>query len=203
MTGLVRHWICDGDLTTAGGTVKATALGEKINGKERAYEGDLIECPTCKSTGHIKCVPPIRPAIGMDGRQKAMEGDLCICKCPTPPRLIASQTLSKAAFNVEEIASNQSALAWFSYAGNKHEDIGLTHSVRFHAVHKKDRPMTLTPYKITLSDGSEHQGVTDENGMTDKIYAKPNTTATMEIPYHDEQNNNINTTHVHTDCCSC
>jgi len=126
MTGLVRHWICDGDLTTASGTVKATALGEKINGKERAYEGDAVECPTCKSTGHIQCVPPIRPAIGMDGRQKAAEGDLCICKCPTPPRLIASQTLSKAAFHPSEVISNPSAVDWLLASAYKVDDYGVS-----------------------------------------------------------------------------
>ncbi len=203
MSRFVRHWICDGDLTTAHGKVKATALNNSINGKERAYEGDAVMCPTCQSIGHIQCVPPIRPSIGSDGRQMAVEGDLCICKCVTPPRLIASQGLSKAAFNALEIASNQTALAWFMHAGHKPEDLGLTHSVRFHVIDKNETSMPFTPYKITLRDGSQRHGVTDEVGMTDKIYAEPNSTVKMEVPYYGESDNHFNSTHIDTGGCSC
>jgi hypothetical protein len=30
-----------------------------------------------------------------DGREKALSDDLCRCKCDPPPRLVASQTLSR------------------------------------------------------------------------------------------------------------
>ena len=182
MTGLVRHWICDGDLTTAGGTVKAKKLGESILGKDVAHEGDPIECPTCKSTGHIKCVPPIRPAKGMDGRQKSAEGDLCICKCPTPPRLMASQTLSKAAFNTAEIASNPAAVDWFVRAGHSVASIGLVANQRFLIADENTGEPQVGVSYVLECNGRQMEGVTDAEGMTQAIhFTKENEPVTVYL----------------------
>ncbi|WP_431189332.1 PAAR domain-containing protein [Achromobacter spanius] len=58
--------------------------------KPLATEGDKIACGSCQSMGSIVCIGPRIPEY-YEGRQVALEGDLCACRCPGPPRLIPSQ----------------------------------------------------------------------------------------------------------------
>lgn len=91
-----RHHITLGASTTADGIVVSATAMISINGARVALEGDAIDCRACGSTGIIRCAGP-RIAERYNGKQVALEHDLCICKCPKPPRLIANQT-SKAQF---------------------------------------------------------------------------------------------------------
>lgn len=91
-----RHHITLGASTTAGGTVTSASARVSINGVRIALEGDTVDCGTCGSTGVIRCVGPRIPER-YNGKQVALENDLCICNCPQPPRLIPNQT-SKAQF---------------------------------------------------------------------------------------------------------
>ncbi len=75
-----------------------------IHQRAAAYDGAQISCPACKSTGKISCVGPRRPFGLSNGKQIAMENDLCICKCSVPPKLIASQTFSGMDFESHELA---------------------------------------------------------------------------------------------------
>jgi uncharacterized Zn-binding protein involved in type VI secretion len=85
-----RYLILDGDRTTAAGTVHAKPTTLEFGGHV-AHEGDDVTCPSCNSTGKIKCDGPHLPMQGPDGRHAALNDDLCICKCTPPPKLIASQ----------------------------------------------------------------------------------------------------------------
>ena len=91
-----RHHITLGASTTADGVVVSATAMISINGARIALEGDAIHCRTCGSTGIIRCIGP-RIAERYNGKQVALENDLCICKYPRPPRLIANQT-SKTQF---------------------------------------------------------------------------------------------------------
>ncbi|TCG08311.1 hypothetical protein BZM27_12840 [Paraburkholderia steynii] len=85
-----RYDICNGDTTTAGGRVVAPERGDTIRGRAVAYEGDAVLCPKCDSTGRIVCTDR-RSDTGPNGKQVALSGDWCVCKCDPSPRLIASQ----------------------------------------------------------------------------------------------------------------
>lgn len=91
-----RHHITLGAATTAGGTVTSASALVSINGVRVALEGDTVACRTCGSTGVIRCVGPRLPER-YNGKQVALENDLCICNCPRPPGLVANQTI-KAQF---------------------------------------------------------------------------------------------------------
>ena len=86
-----RRHIFVGDKTTAGGTVAAGQCTLRWNGQPLAFEGDWIECPRCNSTGLIQCTGTRISMKGHDGRQAALEGDLCLCQCRPQPVLVASQ----------------------------------------------------------------------------------------------------------------
>lgn len=86
-----RYHITEGAGTTAGGKVIAATSPITIDGKRGALEGDPLHCPACKSAGKIVCVGPRIPET-WNGKAVALSDDLCVCGCPTPPKLLPSQT---------------------------------------------------------------------------------------------------------------
>ncbi len=197
-----RYFIRDGDTTTAGGVVAATGTHMPIYGLSVALEGDSVQCPACKSTGHIKCVPPIRRATGHANKQLSVEGDLCICSCLSPPTLIASQKQASAGYSAAEIASAPGAVTWLAQVGGSLAAFGYTFD---RVVVLKDRSGSLLknlPYKITLETGQEFEGVTDDAGQTEKVSSTQAHTAKIEAPYYGNTKHSADAAHG-SDTCGC
>lgn len=114
-----RAVIQDRDKTTQNGSIQARYNGATVGDPPRniCFEGDIVFCPACKTTGTTKCVPPFRPNTGHDGRQMNLDGDLCICKCSPPPRLKASNNTHVVSFDAHEIAKMTGSSPWLVYAG--------------------------------------------------------------------------------------
>ncbi|AJY38190.1 MULTISPECIES: PAAR domain-containing protein [Burkholderia] len=89
-----RYDIVKGDTTTVGGIVQGGDAADLIGGREQAYEHDPVWCPVCKTVGKIGCTGARISTTGPDGREAALSDDLCLCACPTPPKLVASQSVS-------------------------------------------------------------------------------------------------------------
>lgn len=76
--------------TTSGGKVITASSEGKIGGVPIALEGDLVSCPVCNTAGKILCIGPRIPET-WNGRNVALENDLCMCRCPVAPRLLPNQ----------------------------------------------------------------------------------------------------------------
>ncbi|WP_241669108.1 S-type pyocin domain-containing protein [Pseudomonas sp. CFBP13528] len=85
-----RYNITTGSTTTAGGKVTGGCERTSFNGELISREGDRVACPACGTEGFIALVGP-HLHEEWNGKQAALEGDLCICKCDPPPELIANQ----------------------------------------------------------------------------------------------------------------
>jgi uncharacterized Zn-binding protein involved in type VI secretion len=85
-----RHHITLGARTTASGVVTSASSLLSIDGARMALEGDEVQCDSCGSTGVIQCIGP-RMAEQFNGRQVALENDLCVCQCVPNPRLLPIQ----------------------------------------------------------------------------------------------------------------
>lgn len=109
----------DDSLTPGGGIVKPNPdrYPSTYQGKLACYEGDPVYCNTCQSWGVTKCVPPYRPHTDPEDRQVNLDGDLCLCKCPTPPRLKALFDNVRMGFEEDEIIKMAGVSGWMSYAG--------------------------------------------------------------------------------------
>ncbi|MNQ60282.1 PAAR motif protein [compost metagenome] len=105
-----RYHITVGAKTTVNGTVLTGYEYSTINGQAMAREGDEVDCPECDSTGVIVCDGPHLVDL-LDGRNAALDGDLCSCKCDPPPRLIANQNLRCQLFNDGAVAPRPRAAA--------------------------------------------------------------------------------------------
>jgi uncharacterized Zn-binding protein involved in type VI secretion len=99
-----RNFIREGDRTTANGIVIEGIPNNRIEGRPVTFEGAKISCPSCKSIGTIRCVGPRWPYTVENGQQIALEHDLCICGCRTPPKLVAGQILDFMEFDSEQLA---------------------------------------------------------------------------------------------------
>lgn len=64
--------------------------------------------------------------------------------------------------------------------------------------------MPNTPYKITMEDGFEIVGKTDEHGLTKKATASSALIATITVPYYDDHTDqDANEVDSDCGCCSC
>lgn len=86
-----RFYIHVGDTTTSAGKVLTGLSTSTWHGISNAFDGDAVECPKCRNVGQIRTVGSRIFSVGAHGRQHALSGDLCLCKCNPPPRLVASQ----------------------------------------------------------------------------------------------------------------
>ncbi|MGS1035614.1 PAAR domain-containing protein [Burkholderia glumae] len=96
----------DDDPLTSGPGSRVIALTpcgtiEGDDGKHRrlAFIGDTAYCPECNSTGAITYGADVDATLRMAdwvncGRRQAVGGDIVLCKCATPPRIIARFGLS-------------------------------------------------------------------------------------------------------------
>ncbi|MES2901587.1 MAG: PAAR domain-containing protein [Pseudomonadota bacterium] len=87
-----RYTITLGAATTAGGRVISASSDGTIDGARIALQGDLVACPACGCTGKIVCVGPRIPET-LNGKNVALDNDLCNCRCTPLPRLMTRQSL--------------------------------------------------------------------------------------------------------------
>lgn len=85
-----RFYVTLGAKSTAGGVVTTATAPCTVNGVRVALEGDKVRCGGCKSEGTIRATWP-RVSERWNGRQVALHGDECVCRCDPPPTLVASQ----------------------------------------------------------------------------------------------------------------
>ncbi len=115
-----RYHITVGAKTTADGTVRTGWECSTIHGLAMAREDDEVDCPACNSIGVIVCDGP-RLVERLEGRNAALDGDLCRCKCDPPPRLIANQTLRCQEIDGGGVAPRARAAAQPSAATSTHQ----------------------------------------------------------------------------------
>lgn len=164
-----RPFIQEHDKTTSNGDVQARYNGihviDQDGTRNICFEGDSVFCPACKTTGVTKCVPPYRSWTGHDGRQVNLDGDLCLCKCFPPPRLIASDRNRRMIFDTDEITSIPGAEDWSEYAGYKL----FSYTQCFLILNEETgQPDAGRKYQITYSKGV-FEGQTDANGLTNSV----------------------------------
>ena len=134
-------------------------------------------CNSCKSWGVTKCVQPYRPDTDAEGRQANLDGDLCICKCPAPPRLKASFDNVRMGFEEHEIAQKSGAESWIEHAGIR----TFSYDQHFLILNEgTGKPDPYRKYRLTYSKGII-DGTTDENGLTDIVKSDTQETVTIEL----------------------
>jgi uncharacterized Zn-binding protein involved in type VI secretion len=85
-----RAYIMQFDKTTSGGQVLDGDPDMRADGRNFSYLNARVSCPACNTEGYL-APRGERPDDRMSGRQPALDGDICWCKCDPKPRVLASQ----------------------------------------------------------------------------------------------------------------
>lgn len=173
-TRMKRYHITLGAGTTAGGKVITASSCCSIDGVKVAVEGDKIICPACKSQGSIRIFGPRIPE-SWNGKQVALQDDLCVCKCPSPPKLVANQSLKcQVVGNVEAGTTAAAAEKVASAARRDSQAAAIDKSedkvmLRF-LDEFSQTPIAAKRYRLELP-GKIIEGQTDVNGYSEPIDA--------------------------------
>ncbi|MBY4712645.1 MULTISPECIES: PAAR domain-containing protein [Burkholderia cepacia complex] len=84
-----RYLLKKGDKSSNGGVVIEGVENCTHHGTALTYVGAQVYCHGCKSVGHIAPKGPRWPDL-MHGKQQALDGDICVCKCQPSPVMIAA-----------------------------------------------------------------------------------------------------------------
>ncbi|MGF6595572.1 putative Zn-binding protein involved in type VI secretion [Paraburkholderia sp. GAS448] len=159
---MMRFNLCVGDQPETGGHIVPHVLEvtRTILGHHVAYIGGQAYCEACKCMGQIaKAGGPRRSYVC--GHEVALDGDILQCKCPNPPRMIA--TTQNRSW-VDDSATTRTAVNAPCIATQ------TTHDERFTLRDVNGRALRDTYYTVRLPSGSLVHGVTDHMGRT-KRYA--------------------------------
>jgi uncharacterized Zn-binding protein involved in type VI secretion len=157
-----RHTITLGASTSAGGKVISASSNGSINGVTIALEGDAVFCPACKSQGKISCIGPRIPE-SWNGKNVALENDLCVCGCTIPPRLLPSQSLKYQ--TLDETATVDAIQA----AGIAARTAAMFDDRYILIDNSTGKPLAHTEYALKGPSGHFEFGTTDADGHTHLI----------------------------------
>lgn len=160
-----RSYLLIGDKSTVGGTVSDGIPTMKHHGTELTYVGASITCPACKSTGRIVSKGPRWPG-SMMGKEPALEGDICECRCDPRPTMVASQFDRYQSFDSHQLAS-----MGYTATGESIEHASKTYDQHFQIINSDGEPVKGLRYLLKSANGTTVQGVTSTNGRTELLSA--------------------------------
>jgi hypothetical protein len=134
-----------------------------IDGVQIALEGDAVSCPACKAQGKIQCIGPRIPET-WNGKNVALENDLCVCGCPSPPRLVPNQSLRYQTDSEAESETSTTAVMPSSTSTLFNDKYVLVDE-------ETNAPLNRTEYAIKRANGQIEFGTTDEKGHTHLLAA--------------------------------
>ena len=155
-----------GDRSTNGGVIVEGVDNCTDDGTPMSFIGARVWCNGCKSEGFIGSRGPHQIAL-MDGKQEALDGDICLCKCVPPPVMLASPaTTSWHEFSGHELA----AIGYDTGGRSMTDEYRGAFDERVRILDAHQRPITGAPYHIRTSSGAVYKGLTDASGCCPRVY---------------------------------
>jgi uncharacterized Zn-binding protein involved in type VI secretion len=198
LKGIIRY----GDPTTGGGRVISAATGESMlaGGKAVCVVGDSATCPIKGHGGVVRIVEGSSSDL-WHGKEIAYDGCYLSCGC----RVMTTTE----DFRIEPNRGGSggggasSATKGGSNAGTRSDSSPTNKYDQAFCITDKTTGEIIAnlPYKITLSDGRELFGNTDSTGHTQVATSDSPLSATLEAPFHDDDNSSTNANHGHDSCC--
>lgn len=154
-----------GDELSSGGRILDYAQESvfTFHGHKAALIGNEAFCTTCDSAGRIaKAGGPYRINYHTI-REVALDRDIVLCNCPTPPRIIATLAgeswCTDAAEHYSAIAGSAALLAADAHEASRHDEQFTLHDAN-------GRSLAAIYYTIRFPSGAVAHGVTDALGRT-------------------------------------
>ncbi|MFK0375590.1 PAAR domain-containing protein [Pandoraea sp. NPDC090278] len=161
-----RYYLRRGDKSTADGIVIEGDSSMKIYGVDATFVGAKVFCRTCKSDGRIVAHGPRVSSIDLHGREAALDGDICVCKCPRPPSMLASQSSAYMQMDGGALipSSGSSVAEQLRKPIERPEPKQLTHSRRVYAWNSSTGEPLANQKFIAYVGGVQQIGETDGEG---------------------------------------
>lgn len=172
---MLRRIACVGDKLERGGEILAYSgpvftFGDA--GHQVALIGKTAFCSACKSTGTIaKAGGPTR--LNFMG-ETAADGDIVLCRCETPPKIIAAlsgeswcddDVETKGACDAAVVGA-MGAATFASQSSDTASSALKTFDDRYVLRDQQDKPISGAAYAMERANGEFEYGVTDEQGHT-------------------------------------
>src|SRR5471030_1290948 len=168
-----RYFLKYGDRATNGAIVIEGFEFDTHFGVPLTFVDAQMACPVCKSTGVIVANGPRLPNSVM-GKQQALSGDLCVCKCDKPSPIYESQTDTS-----ETLTDGELAEMGFAPGGVPllhHHDEQLTLRDR-----RTKRTLAGVAYRVKNGSAVIASGKTDASGHTERIRTDDASDIVIEI----------------------
>ncbi|WP_063898127.1 PAAR domain-containing protein [Burkholderia ubonensis] len=160
-----RYLLKIGDKSSNGGVVVEGIEGCTHHGTALTFVGAKVACRGCNSTGLIVAKGPRWPDTKM-GKEQALDGDICVCKCIPPPVMIASQNSAFHSFESHHVAdmgySSLGESLTDAYRGAFDEQVRVLDA--------QGKPVVGVPYHIKTAGGAIYKGLTDVSGHCPRVY---------------------------------
>ena len=195
----LRPLIVIGDRTSHGGVVIGSSTTTDSHGRGLARVGDQVACP---KRGHgTSTIVSGDPTMLVDGAPVARHGDLCSCGAV----LIASQSFSvmdedSGSDHAKGGSTDTRSVGLFSALVPEAFEFDIHFVVRDES---SGQPLAGVSYLITLEDGTAITGVTDQDGLTDRIGANMCQRATLEVHHHGHEGDGATDARIGHYTCSC
>jgi uncharacterized Zn-binding protein involved in type VI secretion len=168
-----RYNLKEGDKATSGATVLEGIDSDTHHGVPLAFIGATLHCPACKSLGVLVGAGPRWPDTSM-GKELALDGDMCVCKCDPPPRMIASQSDM-----YQDLESHDLESMGFTPSGMPllyHHDEQITLRDR-----RTRRILPNVDYRVKDGSSVIASGKTDAKGRTERVRTDNKQNVVVEI----------------------
>lgn len=155
-----------GDTLTSGGQILdyEQKTGFRFHGHKTALIGGLAYCASCKSTGAItKAGGPYRIRYHT-AHEAALDRDIVLCKCPTPPAIIA--TLAGESWVEDRDREYTAAANPLAARANSSNNTSDQYDEQFTLRDGNGRALPGTYYTVRLPSGALRHGITDSHGCT-------------------------------------
>lgn len=183
----VYYAAVEGDpLTTGGRTFASGKVGtiEDESGRPRrmVFIGDEAHCDKCNSTGAITYGASVSEGRRMvdlanGGRRQAVGGDMVLCKCADPPRVIAVHGIKWRIFDQTETAVTPSRASVRSTLQH------ATYDEQYTLIGADGRPLAGVRYRVHSGPSVVTSGITDSSGKTQRIATIGSKTLRLEIAH--------------------
>ena len=154
-----------GDKSTNGGVVTQGVDNCTHHGTPMTFIGAKVWCNGCKSEGFIASRGPHRNAT-MLGKQQALDGDICVCRCVPPPVMLASQNTAWHVFDAHELRT----MGYDASGRSITEEYRGAFDERVRILDANQRPITGAPYHIRTTSGAVYKGLTDSSGYCPRVF---------------------------------
>ena len=158
---MAKGFAIHNSMTSHGGVIQATQQGISQMGNLFLRAGDGHFCPQCQCWSKII---KSHDHIIMDGRPVAYVDDLLTCGA----KILPKQDHVMGDSQGENYSGNANSSSYLAK--------GLTlYSGQYQLVnHSNNQPYSKVKYIVTYADGRTVEGVTDENGITEKLESTEN-----------------------------